>query len=114
MNVSFGSLLRERRRTANLTQRELAERAHLDFSYISKLENDRLPPPAADTIVSLCAILHTPPDELLALTHKLPPGIKEEISSSAAAQAFLREAQGLSEEQWHRLTQTLRDLKEEA
>ncbi len=114
MTVSFGALLRERRRAAGLTQRELAEKANLDFSYISKLENDRLPPPAADTVVLLCTILGIPPEELLALTHKLPSVVEEEISSSVAAQAFLREAQGLSEEQWHQLTQTLRGLKEEA
>ena len=40
--------------------------AGLDFSYISKLENGRIPPPAADTVVSLCRILKIEPQELLA------------------------------------------------
>ena len=57
---SFGILLRKYRLTAGLTQRDLAAMAGLDFSYISKLENNRLPPPAADTIVLLCSILGVP------------------------------------------------------
>src|SRR5947207_15158470 len=104
MTASFGTLLRERRRAAGLTQRALAQRAHLDFSYISKLENNRLPPPAADTVVLLCSILGVPADDLLAFAGKLPRAIKESIGTSVSAQAFLREAQGLTEEQWRQLT----------
>src|SRR2546421_1687256 len=104
MVLSFGSLLRQHRHAAGLTQRELAEKAHLDFSYISKLENNRLPPPAADTIVLLCAILEVPADDLLAFAGKLPSGIEENIGTSTSAQAFLREAQGLPEEQWRQLS----------
>jgi len=89
---SFGSVLRERRRGAGLTQRELAERVSLDFTYISKLENDRLPPPAADTIVALAEILGAPADELLALTGKLPTEVQHVLSASPAAQEFLRAA----------------------
>ncbi len=53
-------------------ERELAVRTGLDFSYISKVENSRLPPPAADTIVSICNVLGVSPEELLALTGKTP------------------------------------------
>lgn len=115
MDQSFGAALRTRRRAAGLTQRDLAERARLDFTYISKLENNRLPPPAADTVVLLCRILDTPPEELLVLTGKIPSGIQHMVSSSSAAQEFLREAQeyGLTETDWHKLAGLLRSLKEE-
>src|SRR6266700_3342401 len=107
MTASFGALLRERRRAAGLTQRALAQRARLDFSYISKLENDRLPPPAADTIVLLCSILGVPAEDLLAFTHKLPSTVEEKVSANAAAQMFLREAQDLTEAQWQHLARRL-------
>jgi len=115
MNQSFGSALRTLRRATGLTQRDVAERAGLDFTYISKLENDRLPPPAADTVVLLCRILGTPPEELLALTGKIPSAIQHMMSSSSAAQEFLREAQeyDLTETDWHKLARLLRSLKEE-
>src|SRR5438128_5154301 len=93
MDRTFGETLKKERRAAGLSQRELAERASLDFSYISKIENGRLPPPAADTVVQLCRILGILPEELLALTRKIPTRVHQTISSSAAAQNFLREVQ---------------------
>ena len=51
MDMTFGQLLRELRRAKGVNQRDLASKVGVDFSYISKLENDRLPPPAADTVV---------------------------------------------------------------
>ncbi len=55
--MTFGELLREKRRTAGVSQRELAAGAGLDFSYISKLENGRIPPPAADTAFAIARSL---------------------------------------------------------
>ena len=114
MEQSFGAALRTHRREAGLTQRDLAERAGLDFTYISKLENDRLPPPAADTVVLLCRILGIPSEGLLALTGKIPSEVQHMVSSSSAAQEFLREAQqrGISEAEWRQLANLLRGLKE--
>ena len=111
---SFGALLRERRRMANISQRDLATRAGLDFSYISKLENDRLPAPAADTIVTLCRILGTPPQELLAASGKLPQHTHETVSTSPAAQQFLESAteMKLTEEEWREIASSLHRLRE--
>jgi transcriptional regulator with XRE-family HTH domain len=113
MARTFGAVLRERRRAAGLSQRQLAERAELDFSYISKVENDRLPPPAADTVVKLCRILGIPPQELLALTGKIPSQVHQTVSTSQAAQEFLQEARRLkpTETEWRRMADTLRGLR---
>jgi transcriptional regulator with XRE-family HTH domain len=115
MALSFGELLREKRRAAGLSQRELAKRAGLDFSYISKVENGRQRPPAADTVVRLCNILGTPVDEMLAAVGKIPDEVEKKISTSPAAQGFLQEAglMRLSEEEWRRLADVLRGLREE-
>jgi transcriptional regulator with XRE-family HTH domain len=110
MPSSFGALLRQYRRTAGLTQRALAEKARLDFSYISKLENNKIPPPAADTIILLCSILGVPADNLLALAGKLPSEIEDTIGASASAQAFLREAQALTDQQWRQLSSRLSQI----
>lgn len=113
MDQEFGPALRARRRAAGLSQRELAARTGLDFSYISKVENGRLPPPAADTIVALGRVLDSPPEHLLALTRKIPSAVQQTVSSSPAAQAFLREAQqlALTDEEWTQLLQVLRRLR---
>jgi len=112
--ASFGELLREKRRQAGISQRELAAQASLDFSYISKLENDRIPPPAADTIVGICRLLKIEPEELLAASGKLPADVRSSVGSSPGAQAFLQNASkmSLTEPEWKELTFSLRRLRE--
>src|SRR5436305_9732889 len=109
LTTTFGAALRRFRQAAGLSQRELATQVGLDFTYISKLENDRLPPPAADTIVALCKVLHIEPEELLALVGKLPTGIQKAVSTNKGAQTFLREVQHLdiSDEKWKTLASSL-------
>ncbi|MCL4553183.1 MAG: helix-turn-helix domain-containing protein [Candidatus Marsarchaeota archaeon] len=116
MNTSFGAALRERRRSAGLSQRDLAQRAGLDFSYISKVENGRLPPPAADTIVSICNVLGVSAEEMLALTGKIPSEVQQTISTSKAAQEFLRHVQQmeLTDDEWGRMSKSLQSLREKS
>ena len=110
---TFGQTLKEIRRSKDITQRQLATAVGVDFSYISKIENDRMPPPAADTIVKICEVLDVPPDDLLAMTGKMPTPIKEAISEKPAAQQFLREAQNmtLTDDEWSTLTRQLKKLR---
>jgi transcriptional regulator with XRE-family HTH domain len=114
MEDSFGAALRARRRAIGLSQRRLADRIGLDFSYVSKLENGRLPPPAADTIVAICGVLGAPAEELLALVGKLPSDVQQTVSASKSAQAFLRETQrmGLKDDEWDQMCRALRSLRE--
>lgn len=110
---SFGYALRELRRGAKLSQRELANRIGVDFSYISKIENERLPPPSADTIVEICRILEVKPEELLALTGKIPSNVQKTLSGSRAAQEFLSQIQGmdLTDEEWKIMVKSLQELR---
>lgn len=110
---TFGQRLQELRRIAGISQRDLAAQVGVDFSYISKVENDRLPPPAADTIVKVCEILQVPSNELLALTGKVPSDIKEMLGTNPSAQQFIRQAQemSLSDEEWQLLTKRLKRLR---
>lgn len=113
MKQTFGDKLRVYRREANISQRELAAKTGIDFSYISKLENDRIPPPSADTIVKICEVLGINPDELLAITGKLPSDVRSGITTREGAQRFLREAQelSLSDEEWEAMVRSLRKLR---
>lgn len=113
MERTFGQALQALRRDAGISQRDLATRVGVDFSYISKVENDRLPPPSADTIVKICEELNVATDELLALTRKMPSDIKEKLSSSPAAQHFIRQAQtmNLTDQEWHSLTKSMKRLR---
>ena len=113
MESSFGALLREKRRLAGISQRDLAQKIGVDFSYISKLENDRLVPPAAETIVAICTMLEIPPEELLSAAGKIPSDVQRSIGGSQAAQHFLREAKQLelSNEEWEQMLKSLHKLR---
>ncbi|HWR14892.1 MAG TPA: helix-turn-helix transcriptional regulator [Terriglobales bacterium] len=110
---SFGAVLRRLRRAAKLSQEELAERAKVDFTYISKLENDRVRPPAEETILRICSVLHTRPDELIVASRKIPAELGQTAVSSLSALEFLRQADDmkLTDAEWRRLTATLKRLR---
>lgn len=112
---NFGATLRELRRQAGLTQRGLAARTALDFSYISKIENGRLPPPSADTLVAICGVLDVPAEDLLALVGKIPSDVQRTVSTSREAQRFLLEAGRMSptDREWGQLAASLRQLRDE-
>lgn len=114
MSTTFGQIFRDKRRTAGVSQRRLAELAGVDFSYISKVENGRLPPPAADTLARLAKVIACPAEELLAAAQKLPTGVETRISGDPAAVRFLQEASdlNLTGAEWEHMRGTLRSLQE--
>jgi len=115
MSVTFGQRLKELRRQAGLSQRSLAQEVGVDFSYVSKLENDRLPAPSAETVIRLAAAMHVPPDDLLAAARKIPEDVGDEVGGEPAAQRFLRMASNmkLSAPEWEAMVGELESLREE-
>jgi transcriptional regulator with XRE-family HTH domain len=111
-NQTFGQRIRELRKAKNLTQRELAERVAsrlkeedrrgFDVTYLSKIENDKLPPPSTIAIMQLAKELDAHSDELLALAGKAPMDLGQTLKESEAARLFYRSAQelNLGEDDW--------------
>jgi HTH-type transcriptional regulator, competence development regulator len=114
MNQSFGVTLRQLRRGRGLSQRRLAERVGVDFSYISKLENDRLPPPASETLSKLAEALGIAQTDLHAAARKLPETFAEDAVGEPAAQRFLELATSmrLSGQEWEALVDRLQQLRD--
>jgi transcriptional regulator with XRE-family HTH domain len=118
---TFGQTIRDLRKAMRppLTQRDLADRiaARLreedrrgfDFTYLSKIENDRLPPPSVPAIIALAEELGADQDELLALAEKTPPDVGQALKKSEGARTVFRSAvnQNLSEEEWQKLLESL-------
>jgi transcriptional regulator with XRE-family HTH domain len=118
MSTSFGRTLRQYRRSCGISQRRLAQQVGVDFSYISKLENDRLPPPASETVSRLADALGVAAAELLAAARKLPDALDKDVVGQPAAQRFLELASSmrLSGKEWESLVgrlQQLRDIPED-
>ncbi|MFC1956036.1 helix-turn-helix domain-containing protein, partial [Chloroflexota bacterium] len=74
------------RTQAGLTQRELAEKVNVDFTYLSKIENGVLPPPSEKVILQLDEVLSADKDELMTLAGKIPADIAEILKNRAAMQ----------------------------
>ena len=109
----FGTFLREKRRAAGISQRQLADRVGVDFSYISKLENGRLPAPAAHTVLRLAQAIECPVEDLLAAAKKMPSDLNASLTAQPVALRFLQEASNLrlSQQEWERMIGTLRALR---
>jgi transcriptional regulator with XRE-family HTH domain len=80
MPDDYGSLLRAQRLERNLTQRELAEKVGVDYTYLSKVENSHLAPPAESTIRQIARALAADPEEHLAVARKVPLNLKSAVA----------------------------------
>ena len=87
----FGARLRELRIQARLTQRELADRVNIDFTYLSKIENGVLPPPSERVILQLTEALNADKDELITLAGRIPPDIAQILKNRKALQLLRSE-----------------------
>jgi HTH-type transcriptional regulator, competence development regulator len=80
--MEFSERIRELRKAKNLSLRALAEAVGVSFTYISKIENEKLDfgdYPSEDLIQKLAAALGADEDELLLLARKVPPEIRERV-----------------------------------
>lgn len=113
MKETFGQILKELRRNKNISQRELADRVGVDFSYISKVENDRLAPPAAETIIKISNILDIPSEVLLSHSGKVSDEMRDTMSSSPEALMFMNEVKNmnLQANEWQMLIGELKKLR---
>lgn len=78
--MHFGQRIRELRQAKNLTLRELAEKLDVNFTYVSKIENQKLSfgdYPSEDLIRKIAKALGADADELLILAEKIPKQIKK-------------------------------------
>jgi transcriptional regulator with XRE-family HTH domain len=124
---TFGKKIKELRIKAKLSQRELADRVakHLggfDFTYLSKIENDRMDPPSVPAILAIteelnraAPELNVNSDELLALAGKSPPDIGQLFRRSQGARTFFRSAVStdLSEDDWKEFLRRIDEKKKQ-
>ena len=109
--MTFGERLRQLRLDRRMNQRSLAAQVSIDFTYLSKIENGRMDPPSADTIVKLAQALGANPDELLLLAHKVPQDLIPIITRSPQWPAFLRSIGDLTDDELQALSAYARALR---
>src|SRR5207245_8054521 len=101
MQPGFGSKLRELRQEKGMTLRTLAEAAGVDFTYLSKIENDRVEHlPSVDTIRDLAQALEVDAMSLLQLANKVPPELAKLAGNEKARRFFQRAQEIASPKDW--------------
>lgn len=114
--MTLGQKLKERRLDKNLTLRDLAKLVKTDFTYLSKIENDKTDhPPSEDLLGRLSVQLETDLDELLSLSGQVPEKFREALTRDQGAFAFLRSAidSKLSESEWAALKDSMEKRNQE-
>jgi transcriptional regulator with XRE-family HTH domain len=111
---TFGKRIRQLRDQLHLKQVQVIERIAeilrhqnergIAVSYVSKIENEKLPPPSTPVILALAGALQADPVELLNLAGKTVPGLEGKLLGKPAARKFLEFAlDHLSERDWAKL-----------
>lgn len=73
-NKTFGKLIRQARRDREYSQRELAKLIGVNFTYLSKLENDNADYPPSNEVIRCLAIhLNLDKEELTRLAGRIDP-----------------------------------------
>ncbi|QDV56254.1 helix-turn-helix domain-containing protein [Rosistilla oblonga] len=82
MPKTFGETVRDIRKNQQLSQRDLAGKVGVSFTYISKIENEKLDfgdYPSEELIRKLANALNTDADQLMILAKKVPDRIKQRV-----------------------------------
>ncbi len=80
--MTLGQTIRSMRKALNLSQRDLAMKVKVNFTYISKIENEKLDfgdYPSEELIVKIAKALDADADELLILAKKVPEGVRKRV-----------------------------------
>lgn len=104
--MQFGECIRQLRLEKRLSQRDLAVKVGIDFTYLSKIENGRVAPPSDQVIRKLGKELGADPEALLALAAKVSQeDLRKTVARDPRLGVLFRRLQsgGLSDSQIRRI-----------
>lgn len=113
--MTLGQRIRELRRQHALTLRQLAQKAGVAFSYLSKIENNKLEhTPSVRTLQDLARALDVDELELMELADKLPAVLQPIVRDRDALRFFRRATETIkTPEGWRDLLDYL-DTRDDA
>lgn len=90
--MTFGEYFRDLRREHKFSQKQLADKIDVSYTYISKIENDVFPPPSVETLEKVAkAYKMENANELLIEAKIIPEDVKEAIRNDKELLRFLIE-----------------------
>lgn len=101
--ATFGQTIQRLRRENGLTQRQLAGELGVDFTYLSKLENDRGERPSEKLVRQLAARCGVDPEDLLALAGRLPEELGARAKEDLTFARLLRRLPEMTEKELEKI-----------
>lgn len=92
--MGFGQTIKKLRKERGVSQRDLAEQSGIDFTYLSKIENNRMEPPSEEAIRRIAKNLSANVDELILLANKFPSDLAQQIGTLERVTALRRQIAG--------------------
>ena len=92
--MTFGEQIKELRKAQGISQRDLAGQAGIDFTYLSKIENNRMEPPSESVIRRIAEALEANADELLVLANKFPSDLADVLKDHETISVLRRSLEG--------------------
>lgn len=112
-DLTFGQYLKKIRTEKKVSQRALASKIGVDFTYLSKIENDKMPPPSEDTLKKIAVELDENVDNLILMADKMPSDYKDVLKSSKEMPLMLRTLGNLSEDKQKEVFDYIKQKTEE-
>ena len=94
MAITFGIKIRELRKAKALGQRAVAAEVGINFTYISKIENDKVDFaafPSEETIRKLAKVWGADVDQLFLMAEKIPDQIRRRVLARSEAFRMIAE-----------------------
>lgn len=116
MPQSLGLYINGLRQKKDLTLRDVAKKVDMDFTYLSKIENDKLTSPdgkeysvSLDNLEKIARVLDGDLRTMQILARKMPQNVMDDAVGKEKAMEFFRAIpkQGLTEKQWGALLDQL-------
>ena len=108
----FAQELKSLRKQRNMKLRELASATGMDYTYINKLENDRVGPPTDEQIQRLAEVLMGDADRLILLAGRIPASQVRQEAQDGLMAKFLRILPKLTSKQREELSEKLSSASE--
>lgn len=88
--MTFPELLKDLRKKRALSQRELASKIGVNFTYISKLENGTEPPPSELTLINMARVFEVNRYDFILIAGKVPSDFEQLIRTRKDVQVYLK------------------------
>jgi transcriptional regulator with XRE-family HTH domain len=89
--MAFGSVLQMLRKQWELSQRNLADRVGVNFTYISKIENEVESPPSEETLIKMAEVFGVDKYAFIISAGKMPTDFHNLIMNDDDVQKYLKD-----------------------